>query len=268
MAEIFDQSSASTPQVLLDPDPTEWLSPSRLDQLQSDLLAARSTLAMAGLLPRAVDLWLRQQLAAEAPWSSEERQKAIHAREAKWRSSVDVASLGLLENEVSLKLSVAPGCQRWAESHWSHRLETLFLQRKSHLDTASCRLLRVRDKGLALELFHRIKAGEDSFESLARRYGDGPEQSTDGLIPLQPLASMPYGLDKVLPKLEPGQLMPPSRLGKHVALVQLVQFKPARFDEASRKRLLAAELDQWLQKVGGLALAHLRCSHSIGPVNP
>ena len=268
MAEFSDQRTASTPQAPLEPDPSEWLNPSRLERLQRDLLAARSTLAVAGLLPRAVELWLRQQLAAEAPWSHEDRQKFIDARELKWRASVDVAATGLLDSEVPLKLALGAGCQSWAEGHWGHKLESLYLQRKSDLDKASCRLLRVRDKGLALELFHRIKAGEDSFAALARRFGDGPEQSKDGLIPLQSLATMPFGLAKILPKLEPGELMPPSRLGSHVAIVQLEVFKAARFDDSSRQRLLAAELDRWLEVVGALALAHLRCPYPIDAVIP
>ena len=264
----MDQPIPSTHQGPLDPDPTEWLSPSRLEQLKGDLLSARSSLAMAGLLPRAVNHWLRQQLAAEAPWSTESRQGVIDARESKWRESVDIDALGLLDNEVPLKLAIAPGCQCWAEAHWGHRLESLFLQRKSDLDKASCRLLRVRDKGLALELFHRIKAGEDSFSALARRFSEGPEKAKDGLIPLQSLASLPFGLDKVLPKLEPGELMPPSRLGKYVAIVQLEVFKSACFDESTRNRLLAAELDRWLESVGAIALAHLKCPYPIDAVIP
>ena len=268
MAESLVPSSTHTPQAPLDPDPGEWLTSARLQQLQDDLGAARSTLAVAGLLPRAVDLWLRQQLAASAPWSQDVREKAISVRDSEWRASVDTASLGLLDDEIPVKLAVAPGCQCWAEAQWGHRLETLFLQRKSLLDRASCRLLRVRDKGLALELFHRIKAGEETFAVTARRFGIGPEKAADGLIRLQPLASMPYGLGKILPKLKPGELMPPSRLGKFLALVQLEQFKPARFDDSSRQRLLASELDHWLQDAGSRALAHLRCPHSIDSVIP
>ncbi|MCP9941953.1 peptidylprolyl isomerase [Cyanobium sp. ATX 6E8] len=264
----MDQSAAQAAKAPLDPDPASWLTAERLQQLEADLLAARSTLAVAGLLPRAVDLWLRQQLAAEAPWSSEDCQQAIAAREPEWRAKADPEALGLLESEVATKLAVAPGCQSWAEARWGHRLETLFLQRKHQLDRASCRLLRVADKGLALELYHRIKAGEESFAALSRRYGEGPERAQGGLIPLQPLAAMPLGLGKVLPRLEPGELLPPTRLGEQVAIVQLELFKPARFDAASRQQLLAAELDQWLRATGALALAHLRCPHRIEAVIP
>ena len=256
------------PQAPLDPDPPEWLSPVRLEQLEADLLQARSTLAVAGLLPRAIEMWLRQQLALEAPWSPDDRQQAIAAREPDWRSKVDPKSLGLHDSEVEYKLAVGPGCLIWAEARWGHRLETLVLQKKQQLDRASCRLLRVADKGLALELYHRIKAGEESFAVLAQRFGEASERSQGGLIPLQPLAAMPLGLSKVLPRLEPGELLPPTRLGEQVALVQLEQFKPARFDHSCRQRLLAAELDDWLTATGALALAHLMCPHRIDVVIP
>ena len=263
MAE--DTSSNATP---LDPDPAEWLTPARLQQLLTDLEAARACLAVAGLLPRAVEAWLRQQLAAEAPWPAGEPEQLVAERSSAWLAQVDPDRLGLLEPEVAIKLAVGPGCSHWAQARWGHRLETLFLQRKAELDRASCRLLRVADKGLALELYHRIKAGEESFAVIAQRFGEGPERKQAGLIPLQPLASMPLGLAKVLPRLEPGELLPPTRLGEQVAVVQLETWKPARFDPSSREALLAGELDRWLKAAGKLAVAHLRCPHHLDAVIP
>ena len=252
----------------LDPDPAGWLDTQRRLLLEADFAPARATLAISGILPKAVEAWLRQQVAAEAPWAESDRLAYIKEREEAWLASADPEALGLLTNEIPLKLAVAPGCLRWAEAHWGHRLENLFLRHKDELDQASCRLLRVSDKGLALELYHRIKAGEDSFEVLAQRFGEGPERQQGGLIPLQPLASLPLGLNKVLPRLQPGELLQPTRLGKQVALVQLESWQPARLDATSRKRLLTAELDQWLKATGALALAHLRCPDRIEAVIP
>ena len=251
-----------------DPAPEEWLSPQRLRLLDEQLGPARSSLAIAGLLAMAVERWLRQQLAAEAPWSAEERQAVIEARREAWLASHDPAGQGLLDAEVDTKLAVAPGCQGWAEAHWGHRVETLFLERKEQLDRASCQLLRVADKGLALELYHRIKAGEESFATLAFRYGEGPEQQQGGLIPLQPLAAMPMGLGGVLTKLEPGELLPPTRLGQQVALVQLETFQPAVLDASSRQLLLGDELNRWLASAGGLVLAHLKSPQRIEAIIP
>ncbi len=258
----------STTSVPLDPDPAEWLTPARLDQLLNDLGNARHCLAVGGLLRRVVESWLRQQLAAEAPWPQGEPEQQIEQRRGSWLAKVDPDALGLLEPEVAIKLAVAPGCHCWAEARWGHRLETLFLERKAQLDRASCRLLRVADKGLALELFHRIKAGEVSFAAVATTHGEGAERSQAGWIPLQPLASMPLGLASVLPRLVPGELLPPTRLGKQVAIVQLEQWKPARFDAASQEALLSDELGRWLKTAVDLAVAHLRCPNALEAVIP
>ena len=253
---------------VFDPAPEEWLNPARRHLLEEQLGAARRTLAISGLLSRAVELWLRQQLAAEAPWHANERLAAVQSRRDDWLASHDPATHGLTEGELDAKLAVAPGCQSWAEARWGHRVEALFLEHKDQLDQASCRLLRVSDKGLALELYHRIKAGEDTFASLAFRYTEGPERQQGGLIPLQRLAAMPLGLGEVLPRLEPGELLPPTRLGEQVAVVQLESYHPATLDATTRKRLLSDELSRWLTATGALAMAHLRCPNSIEAITP
>ena len=115
--------------------------------------------------------------------------------------------------------------------------------------------------------FFTVSRPVRTVSALARRFSEVGKVK-DGLIPLQSLASLPFGLDKVLPKLEPGELMPPSRLGKYEAIVQLEEFKSACLDESSRNRLLAAELDRWLESVGAIALAHLKCPYPIDAVIP
>lgn len=242
----------------LQPDPEEWFDSARLKILEEDLSAASDTLAIAGLLPSVLNHWLRQQLALDAPWSLEDRKQAIEERQEEWLKKVNTRLLGLREHEIALKLAVSPGSEAWARNQWEHRLETLFLKCKDKLDRASCRILLVSDKGLALELYHRIKAGEADFDSVARRFSNGAERTQGGLITLRPLASMPLGLGKVLPRLDLGELLPPCKLGENFAVVQLEDWQPARFDDHSKRSLLSMELDNWLQVAGDLAMNHLR----------
>lgn len=251
----------------LDPDPAIWLSEARLELLETDLMSSRYTLALGGGLVKAVREWLRQQLASEAPWTIEEKLLIISERKEKWKDKLDPEALGLFSGELGFALSVDPGCEAWASDQWKHRLESLFLKHKSDLDCASCRLLRVSDKGLAIELYHQIKSKEHSFEVLSFRYGLAPEKNNGGLIPLQPLSKLPYGLDMILPKLSPGDVMAPQRLGEHLAIVQLETWRPAVFNEASQRQLLKAELEKWLEAAGKIALAHLKCLHSIEVVS-
>lgn len=253
---------------LLDPDPADWWTELRLQQLTDEFSTARSSLAISGLLPIAVKRWIRQQLADSSPLSPAERAELIDVLEPNWRLKSIPSHIGLLESEVPTKLLVSPGCEAWANQQWGHRIETLFLQRKQELDMASCRLLRVSSKGLALELYHRIKANEDDFASIAIRYGEGPESANGGFIPMQPLGSLPLGLGKVLSKLSPGELTQPTRLGDLIAVVQLNDWKPSRLDTTTRQTLLASELELWLSGVMELALDHLMCINGCSSVIP
>ena len=79
----------------------------------------------------------------------------------------------------------------WAEYQWGHELESIYLARKSELDRMSLRMLRVSDAGLSMELYHRIRAEEASFEQLSWRYGEGPERLQGGLIKNQRLDDLP-----------------------------------------------------------------------------
>ena len=104
--------------IVLDPAPEEWLSDERKNRLVSELGASASLLHEADVLESVLNHWIRRELADGA---------------------VD-----------------SKACLGWARTQWGHRLESLFLQQKQDLDQASCRLLRVGNSALALELHHRI----------------------------------------------------------------------------------------------------------------
>jgi len=246
----------------LDPSLEEWLSSERLGRLLQ-LRPSAQLLALSGLLPKAIGYWVRLELSEEmqagnpVAWPLAERQQELKRLEEDWRQGRDPGELGLTDAQLQQKLLVAPGSLRWARRQWGHRLESLYLQHKSQLDRASCRLLRVSDKHLAHELYHRLRAGEASFEQLASRYSEGKERLQGGLLALQPLVRMPMGLGPLLQRLTPGELTPPQRLGERVALVQLESFEPAAFDSATEEQLLAMELQAWIQALVPQLQSHL-----------
>jgi parvulin-like peptidyl-prolyl isomerase len=249
-----------------DPDPDHWLMPERLQRLQQELGPSVGLLRLAGLLNQVLAYWVRVELAAEMAtspsWPEQEREQEIDQREEAWLAKHDPASWGLGTAQLRKKLLVAPACDRWARQQWQHRLESLYLERKDQLDRASCRLLRIGEKHLALELFHRLRAGEDTFEQLSVAYGEGPERANGGLLPLQPLTKLPYGLAPVLRNLKPGELTPPQAFGKGFAMVQLEKFKPAPLDNAAREFLLAQELNAWILSVVERLQSHLILANS------
>lgn len=205
----------------LDPAPEEWLSPPLIDKLRAEISSAVPLMSHANVLRIVLRYWIRRELGDTEDSSS--------------------------------------GSTAWARSQWGHRLDGLFLQRKDWLDEASCRLLRVNQHGLALELYYRLLAEEATFEEVSQQFGVGPERFHGGLLMQQTLVKLPGKLGKLLAKLEPSELTKPFRMGKQFGIVRLESFVPAVYGEASEAKILELELQQW---VDGMAthLETLVCS--------
>ena len=232
-----------------EPDPCAWLTEERREQLVDITSSVRPLLQQAGLWRATLVYWVREQVSLEVCWEAEEEQKIIDELEKQWLSKSPPESKAFDRNALRAKLRVKPASARWSREQWAHRLDSLYLQSKSQLDRASCRIIRIRNKPLATELYHRIKAGETSFGVAAREFGEGPERNNEGLISLQPLASMPFGLAPVLEKLKPGKISQPMRLGKGFCLVELIEFKISQLDENTGEVLLADQLRLWIDSV-------------------
>ena len=232
-----------------EPDPSHWLSDTKLLLLERHLCMCGPTLRQAGLWRAALGYWVRWQASLEAVWPEDDEKVVMQQLEQDWLAKNSLKEACLDIDELRSKLRVAPAVQIWSRQQWGHRLESLYLQSKSMLDRASCRLLRLSNKNLAQELYHRIKAGESSFEALARQFGEGPERTQGGLIPIMPLGEMPFGLAPLLERLEPGRLSNPLRLNQGFCLVQLESFKSTVLDDATEELLLSEQLRLWIDSV-------------------
>lgn len=242
----------------IEPDPHTWLTEERLEGLKRQTTSARHILTQAGLWRATLSYWVREQASLEACWESEDEQRKLDELEEKWRSRTPADLQKLDPDTLRAKLRVTPASSRWSREQWGHRLDSLYLQSKSQLDKASCRLIRLRSKPLTNEIYHRIKAGETSFEMAAREFGEGPERKQDGLIPIQPLGSMPFGLAPVLEHLKAGQISQPMRIGKAFCLVKLIELRISRLDEATSEALLGEQLRLWIDSVVDVLESKLR----------
>tara|TARA_B100000475_G_scaffold149457_1_gene110907 strand:- start:590 stop:1225 length:636 start_codon:yes stop_codon:yes gene_type:complete len=153
-------------------------------------------------------------------------------------------------------------CLDWARTQWGNRLESMFLQYKQDLDKASCRMLRVANSAVALEIHHRLLANEASFEQLSMQFATGSERFHGGLIKLQPLSKFPPGLGKILSTLKPGEITKPLRLGKEFCVVQLKEFVPAVLGEVAYQELLSNQLQQWVHGMSAHLKAQLRSANA------
>ncbi|MBW4653992.1 MAG: peptidylprolyl isomerase [Kaiparowitsia implicata GSE-PSE-MK54-09C] len=137
--------------------------------------------------------------------------------------------------------------EKFKETVLGIKLESYFLQRSRQLDKALYSLIRIKDMGIAQELYFRIESGEQSFANLAQQFSLGPEANSHGIAGPVELGALHPVLGNLLRASQPGELHYPIPLGEWVAIVRLEQFIPVQFDAAVRRRLLEELFDTWLR---------------------
>ncbi len=137
---------------------------------------------------------------------------------------------------------------RYKEEIWSNQVESYYLRRKEQLDKILYSLIRTRNAGEAQELYFRISEGEAEFSDLAREYSQGSEAQTGGLVgPVELTVPHPDIAEK-LKHSQPGQLIPPVRIGEWIVILRLEKYITAPLDANLRRRLLDELFNKWLNE--------------------
>ncbi len=157
--------------------------------------------------------------------------------------------------------------EKYKVATWGLKVESYFLKRKFSLDMVYYSLIRMKDEGLAKEIYFRIQEGEESFADMARQYSQGPEANTGGYIGPAPVIQPHPVISQLLSVSQPGQLWAPRPLAEWFIIIRLEQYIPAQLDEAMRQRMIDEMFVSWLneqqQQVG--LMRSLTSSSSISP---
>ena len=231
----------------------DWCTSARMEQMCQELRPAKNALLWSGQLETVVKGWVRRQLVEETllnDWlaSSSESDEAQPCPPG-W----DEPAYQSWQQQDQALLA-------WAEQHWGHGLESLYLARKTGMDRVSLRMLRVSDMAFSLELYHRIKAGEASFEQLSWTFGEGPERLKGGEIKNKRLDALPAALFPLLVNLHSVDVQKPRAIGKMYVLLQLLDRQPCVFDQDTRRQLLMEQLQCWEAPLVQRLVAHLTSS--------
>ena len=136
---------------------------------------------------------------------------------------------------------------KFKQETWGNKLEAYFLKRKGQLDKAIYSLIRTDDVGIAQEVYFRLIDGEQTFEYLARKYSQGAEAQTGGLIgPVE--LSVPHPAIAQLIATQPiGKICQPIKLDQWFAIIRPEQLIPSQLDELMRQRLINELFQTWIQ---------------------
>ena len=135
------------------------------------------------------------------------------------------------ESSLVLKLRKKVEYKKFLDTNYSSKAEAQFLDRKNDLDNVVYSLLRLGDKFIAQELYLQIESGDSSFADLARKFSEGPEKETNGIVGPVSLTSAHPQLAERLRVSSPGVLLEPFRVSDWWLVVRLENYSPAHFDE-------------------------------------
>ncbi|MDM9383445.1 peptidylprolyl isomerase [Chlorogloeopsis sp. ULAP01] len=213
-----------------------------------------SMMAQYQLVPQLVKEMIIDKAIADIEYTPEEAQIACQQLAKDYQLSSEVMLKEWLQrNAMEFKQfeSIAIRqlkLEKFKRIQWGGDIESYFLQRKPMLNRVVYSLIRTSNIGIAQELCFRIQEGEESFAELARKYTEGPEAETDGLVGPVELQKIYPGLAKILSCIQPQQLSPPVKIGDWIVIVRLEKFLVAKLDRPMRYRLLNERFNHWLQE--------------------
>ena len=152
----------------------------------------------------------------------------------------------LTRDELIHQLSLPIKLSKLAIDEFGNQAEAHFLQRKEQIDQFSYSLLRVKDSGMAYELYLQLEANEASFENLAADHSEGPEQRSGGKVGPGSLKQAHPRLQQLLRTATPGVVQEPILIEQWWVVARLDERQEASFNDAMRQRMANELLQDWL----------------------
>ena len=163
-----------------------------------------------------------------------------------WAELLD--ALGCSEAEVLERLRHSIRRRSLIRERYAAKSETRFLERKNELDQVVYSLLRLENKFLAQELYLEIESGESNFADLAKRYAEGPERNTNGIVgPVSLTQAHPILVEK-LKLAQPGILIEPFPISDWWLVVRLERYAPATFTDEVSEQMCEEIFKSWIDE--------------------
>ena len=147
--------------------------------------------------------------------------------------------------------------QTWMRDQFASKAEARFLERKNELDQVVYSLLRLKNSFLARELYLQIESEESNFSDLAKRYAEGPERNTNGIVgPVSLTQAHPVLVEK-LRVAQPGVLLEPFSIADWWLVVRLERYSPATFTDEVSDQMCREMFNAWIAEETTSTLSRL-----------
>ena len=161
------------------------------------------------------------------------------------------------EEQVLARLRHGVGRRSLMRDRFAAKAEARFLERKNELDQVVYSLLRLENRFLAQELYLQIESGESNFADLAKRYAEGPERNTNGIVGPVSLTQAHPTLVEKLRVAQPGVLLEPFRISDWWLVVRLERYSPATFTDEVSDHMCQEMFDAWIDEETAKTLSQL-----------
>tara|TARA_B100000674_G_scaffold54206_1_gene37670 strand:+ start:878 stop:1663 length:786 start_codon:yes stop_codon:yes gene_type:complete len=166
-------------------------------------------------------------------------------------------ALGCSNDEVIVRLRHNIRRRSFIRKRYEAKAESRFFERKNNLDQVVYSLLRLENRFLARELYLQIEAGESNFADLAKRYAEGPERNTNGIVgPVSLLQAHPSLVEK-LKVAQPGVLLEPFRISDWWLVIRLEHYAPATFTDEVSEQMCEEMFNVWIDEEAATILSKL-----------
>ena len=110
--------------------------------------------------------------------------------------------------------------------------------------------MRVEKREIATEIFHRLKAKEQTFDQLGLIYGLGKERFKGSYFESQCLSALPKKLIPYAKMLKEGQMSDPIEIGKNIyALFRLENYAAATLNEENKLAIYKLHFEEWCRYI-------------------
>tara|TARA_B100001989_G_C24509031_1_gene449319 strand:+ start:184 stop:921 length:738 start_codon:yes stop_codon:yes gene_type:complete len=127
--------------------------------------------------------------------------------------------------------------------------EALFLRYKDRLDRVLYSLIRVDDEDLAQHIYYSIESNELDFGYASKKYSQGPESKTQGIIGPCDLTVPHPEIASRLRNANPKQLFKPFAIDKWFAILRLEYRFDSEFNESTKLTLGSMLLSSKIRKL-------------------
>ncbi len=154
----------------------------------------------------------------------------------------------LSKENLLYRMNLNKKVQKYCEDKYDEFIGKEYLSNKEKLDMVKYSMIRVKEYGLAMELYLKIKDDNEDFNELAKNYSIGIEKKTNGVIGPLPLERVNNLMRPKLSKNNLNFINKPFKYNNEWIICRLDDYKESKLDKNTVMNLKSKILDEEIER--------------------